>query len=144
MSSMDVYLKKLKSARAHIRDAAALDVCRALILKECEDSEVGAAISEIKIAFPRLGVEARGMAVDVLIGGMSDDEFHNFLWTELGYSYRKLCSSHGYLAKILHMICQGEVGEVGEVAKMGDYYDIEKQFKLAFELLKSVDSAVLK
>jgi len=141
MSSMDVYLRKLKSARAHIRDAAALDVCRALILKECEDGEAGAAISEIKIAFPGLGVEARGMAVDVLIGGMSDDESHNFLWTELGYAYQKLCSSHGYLAKILHMICQGEVGEV---AKMGDYYDIEKQFKLAFELLKSVDSAVLK
>ena len=53
----------------------------------------------------------------------------------------KLQSGHAYLEKILYMICQSELGDVDQ---MGDYFDIDKQFKLAFDLLKSVDSGTLK
>ena len=141
MSRVDFYLKKLKSAKAHIRDAAALDLCRMIILNDCEDGEVEVAVAGIKMAFSGLSVESRGMAADVLMKNMTEDEVHNFLWTELGYSYRKLQSGHAYLEKILYMICQSELGDVDQ---MGDYFDIDKQFKLAFDLLKSVDSGTLK
>lgn len=41
MSNFDIHIKKIKSVRAHIRDAAALDLCRMVILNDCEDDEVG-------------------------------------------------------------------------------------------------------
>lgn len=141
MSRVDFHLKKLKSVKAHVRDAAALDLCRMIILNDCEGGEVEAAVAGIKMAFSGLGVESRGMAADVLMKNMTEDEVHNFLWTELDYSYQKLQSGHAYLGKILYMICQSELGDVDQ---MGDYFNIDKQFKLAFDLLKSVDSGTLK
>ena len=39
------------------------------------------------------------------------------------------------------MVCQNELGDTNQ---MGDYFNIDKQFKLAFDLLKSVDSGALK
>ena len=141
MSNFDIHIKKIKSVRAHIRDAAALDLCRMVILNDCEDDEVGVVVAEIKKAFSGLGVESRGMAADVLMKNMTADEIHDFLWTELGYAYEQLRSGHAYLEKILYMVCQNELGDTNQ---MGDYFNIDKQFKLAFDLLKSVDSGALK
>ncbi len=139
MPCVDACLKHLKSPRGHVRDKAAIDLCLKVALQKC-DNDLPRIVDELKVAFLNLGLEARIVALDVVFRGCGEENALELARNELGYAYLKFRSGHDYLVKILHAIYQGESKDVG---LLGNYFDIEKQFNIAFELLSSTNSDVL-
>jgi len=138
---IDTHIKRLKSPRKNVREKAVFYLCRKIIEKKCENPDILKEIIDgIKSIYPILEIESRSIALDVLSRYIKNNELHELVRSDLGYAYLKFRSAHSYLFNILFFISRIEFQNDQLV---GNYFDLEKQFKFAFELLKAVNSDAL-
>lgn len=110
------------------------DLCRMIILNDCEDGEVEVAEAGIKMAFSGLSVESRGMAADVLMKTWRRMKSIIFY----GLSLVILIGSFNLGTHILKRSVYDLSDELGDVDQMGITSILINNLSLPLIWLKSV------